>query len=177
MPATCPYHKPDQSSPCPAIPLLKIHLNINIPSTPGSYKWSLSPRFPYLYAPLLPPMRATCPAPLILLDLITRMIFAEVYRSLSSSICCFHHSPVTSTLLGLNIPLSTLFSNTLSLHFFLNVNDQVSHPYKTTDKIIVLYIILFIFLDMKLEDKIFCTKWYQAFPDFSPALNFFQNRT
>jgi hypothetical protein len=33
------------------------------------------------------------------------------------------------------------------------VNDQVSHPYKTTSKIIVLYILIFIFLDNKLEDK------------------------
>ena len=45
-----------------------------------------------------------------------------------------------------NIVLSTLLSNTHSLRFFLNVSDQVSHPYKTTGKIIVLYILIFIFL-------------------------------
>jgi hypothetical protein len=70
----------------------------------------------------------------------------------------FLYSPVTLSLLGLNIPLSALFSNNLSLHSSLNVGDQVSHPYKTTGKIIVLYILFFIFLDIKLEDKIFCTK-------------------
>jgi hypothetical protein len=41
-------------------------------------------------------------------------------------------------LLGPNILLSTLFSNTLNLCSSLNVRDQISHPYKTTGKIIVL---------------------------------------
>jgi hypothetical protein len=36
--------------------------------------------------------------------------------------------------------LNTLFSNTLSLCSSLNVRDQVSHPYRTTGKIIVLNI-------------------------------------
>jgi hypothetical protein len=48
------------------------------------------------------------------------------------------HSSVTSSLLGLNILLSALFSNTLSLCSSLDVRDQASHPYKTTGKIIVL---------------------------------------
>ena len=60
----------------------------------------------------------------------------EQYRSLSSSLCSFLHSPVTSSLLGPNILPNTLFSNTLSLRSSLNVSDQVSHPYKTTGKII-----------------------------------------
>jgi hypothetical protein len=46
-------------------------------------------------------------------------------------------------LLGPNIPLSTLFSNILSLRSSLNVNNQVSYPYKTTGKIIFLYILIF----------------------------------
>jgi hypothetical protein len=41
----------------------------------------------------------------------------EQYRSSSSSLCSFLHSPVTSSFLGNNILLSTLFSNTLSLRF------------------------------------------------------------
>jgi hypothetical protein len=45
--------------------------------------------------------------------------------------------PVTSYLFGPNILLSTLLSNTLSLCFPFNVRDQVSHPYRITDKIIV----------------------------------------
>jgi len=55
------------------------------------------------------------------------------------------HSPVTSTLLGPDTLLSTRFSNTLSLHSFLNVSD----PYKITSNILVLYI--FMFLDSKLK--------------------------
>jgi hypothetical protein len=40
VPATCPYPEPDQSIPCPTSHFLKIHLNISLPSTPGSSKWS-----------------------------------------------------------------------------------------------------------------------------------------
>ena len=69
------------------------------------------------------------------------------YRSLSSPFCRLLHSPVTSSLLGSIILLSTLFSNTLSLRSSLNVSDQVSHPYKTRDKIIFPYILIFVFLE------------------------------
>ena len=70
--------------------------------------------------------------------------------------------------LGHNIFFSTLFSNTLSLSSSLNVRAQVSHPHKTTGKIIVLYILICIFLVSKLTDEIFSTEWEQASIDFNP---------
>jgi len=60
-----------------------------------------------------------------------QLILGEEYRSLNFSLCSFLHTPVTSPLLGQNILLSTLFSNTLSLHSCLNVSDQVSYSHKT----------------------------------------------
>ena len=52
------------------------------------------------YTPILSSIRAICSAHLILLDLITRTIFGEEHRSLSSSLCSIFNSPVTASLLG-----------------------------------------------------------------------------
>jgi hypothetical protein len=94
---------------------LKIHFNIILPSTPGSSKWSPSLRSPHQnpVCTSVSPLRATCPAHHIL-HVITRIIFGDEYRPLSSSLCSLLHSPVASSLLGPNILLSCLFSNTLS---------------------------------------------------------------
>ena len=90
----------------PASHLLEIHPNIIHPSTPRSPQWSLSLRFPHQdpIHPLSSPVRATCPAHLILLHFITRTILGEEYKSFSSSLCNLLHSPVTSSLLGVFPP-------------------------------------------------------------------------
>ena len=147
------YPGPAQSNPYTHIPPPGSRPNFIHPSTPRSHQWSPSLRFPHQVPihPLSSPIHATCPAHLILLDFITRTVLGEDYKSFSSSLCNLLHSPVTSSLLGPNILLNTMFSNTLSFLSSLNVSDQVSHPYKTTGKIIVLNMLIFKFFDSNLE--------------------------
>ena len=153
VPVTCPYPESDQSWPCPPSHFLKIHLNIN----PPIYSWVFQvAAFPQVSPPktcihLSSPLHTCyipCPSNFSRFDHPNTR--GEEWKSLSSS-CSF-------LLLSPNILLNTLFSYTQSLHSSLNVTDQVSHPYKTTDKVIVLYILIFIFLDTKLEDTRFCTE-------------------
>ena len=86
----------------------------------GLYLWCIL--FWCLYVPRAPHL-------LVLLDFTIQIIFGEECRSLSSSLCSFLHSPGTSSVLGPNIFLSTVFLNTPSLCFSLFVKDQLSCPY------------------------------------------------
>jgi hypothetical protein len=74
---------------------------------------------------LFSPIRATCPAHLIILNLMIVIILSEEYKSCSSLLCSFLYPSVISSLFGRNIFLSTQFSNTLSLCSSLNGRDQV----------------------------------------------------
>ena len=57
VPTNCSYPEPARVSPYPHIPL---HLNIILPSTPGSPKWSLSLRFPHQNSVYASPLPHTC---------------------------------------------------------------------------------------------------------------------
>ena len=102
VPATCPY--PAQRDPVhiATAHILKIHLNIVLPPTPGSPKWSHSLRFPHqnpLYASPLP-HTSYMPPHLTLLDFINQKILDEECSSLSTLLCNIFHFLVTWPLLG-----------------------------------------------------------------------------
>ena len=94
-----------------SILILSTHLRLGLPS--GLFPSGFPSKT--LYTPLSSPIRATCPARLILLDFITRTILGEEYKSFSSSLYNLLHSPVISSLLGPNI----LFNTTVLLNYFV----------------------------------------------------------
>jgi hypothetical protein len=80
-PFTGSYPEPDRSNPYHPI-LSKIYFNIAHPPTSWPSQWSLPSEFPtnILYEFLCSPIRATCPAYRILLELIILIILGEEYK-------------------------------------------------------------------------------------------------
>jgi hypothetical protein len=115
--------------------LLKIQITI-LAFTSRSSEWTLSFRFHnqnhIRISRLL--TRATCPARLIFLDLITVIIFGMKYQWWNSILWNILETHVTSCFLGINILLRTMSSDNLNL--FISLKQE------TTGKI-SLYIVIF----------------------------------
>jgi hypothetical protein len=109
--------------------LSEIHLNILYPLTSWFLQWSLSPWLSHQYPVRI---RAILPAYPMFLHLII-LTWRRVKIMKLFIMQFFPTSKYSSQYPVLNI---------LSLWSYLNVRDQVSHPYRTTDKIIVLYILM-----------------------------------
>ena len=135
------------SNPSPPNCYLKIHFDIILPFLTRSSKWSLSFRFsrPVRNSPV----SHTCHMP-------SRLQSSwfdhpnDIWWGVEIVKKAAHYAvssiSVTLSFVGPKIFLITLFLNTFSLCSFLIVKDHVSHPCKTTGKIIVLYILnLYIF--------------------------------
>ena len=142
--------------------MLSSHLRLGLPSGffPSGFPIKI------LYALLLFPIPATCRTHFFILDLITRIVFGSPLSSV-------FQSPVTSSLL--NISVSSLFSNTLSVCFSLSVQDQVSRPQKTTERIISLCIITCKFLGRTLERQKILHSIIAIIPCLNFVFNFFLN--
>jgi hypothetical protein len=146
--STCPYPETDQSNQTPhpvsprSILISLTHLCLGLSSGLFPSGFPTNYLYAFLFSPFL--LHAQPSYPPALDD---SNYTWQKHKSRSSSLCSFLHSPVTSSLFGPNILLSTLFSNTLSLHSSLNFKDQVLHPCRTIGEIIVLCILIFRFFD------------------------------
>ena len=132
VPATCPYHEPDQSSPCPHIPFPEHPSLYYLPI----YAWVfqvvsfLQVSSPKSCIRLSSPHTCYMPTHNVLLGLIIRTIFDEGVQIIKLLVMQFSPLYCYLVLIRTKYSHNTLFSNNLSLRSSLNVSGQVSHPSK-----------------------------------------------
>ena len=103
-----------------------IHFNFILPSKPMSSKQSLFHRSPNQNLICISSVSHTChtTCPPCILYLIILIIFAVIYWSYSSSLPSLFHSRITSSALGSNAFITTLFSKTHSMCPSLHVRPR-----------------------------------------------------
>jgi hypothetical protein len=98
---------------------IQVYFNIVVPLMPKSYKLCFFFKFSNKNSVCISHLSYafSTPGHLILLDFII-LIWWTIYKLCSSSLCIFLHPPVTSSLLGPNILLSSpiIFVSILSVH-------------------------------------------------------------
>ena len=146
---------------------LSSHLRLDLPK--GLFPVGLPVKI--LKALIPSSILTTWPAYLNFPDLITLIILRKRYKLRSYSFWSLLNSPFSS-LLGPDLRLWILFSNTLSLHSSFNIRDHVSQPYSTTGSIIVLYVLIFKFLSRRLECLGRIITWISYYVIFPPEQNF-----
>lgn len=106
-----------------------------------------------LYAFLFSPKCATRIPNLILVYSITVNIILRATKVMKLPLCSFLQLPTISFISGSKYSLK-LCSQIPSV-YSLYVRDVVSHPYKTTGKIVALHLVIFMFFESRREDKCF----------------------
>ena len=144
LPTICPYPEPVYSSPCPpTLPtnrtlwrssfILSSHLRLGLPGAcrvlVGKPEGKSTLSFPHQHPACTSPLPHSCymRSPSHSRFDHTKNIYGGEYKSVSCPLCNFLHSLVTSSLLGPNILLSTLFSNIV----WPTVLPQCERPYSS----------------------------------------------
>jgi len=167
VPATCPILSQLAPVHTPTSHFLKIHLILSSHLLLGFFPSGFPTKT--LYTPLLYPIRTTCPVHFILLDFNTPTIWWAV-QIIKLLITKF--SPLTCYLAPLRSKRSPEHPTLEHPQFtFFPQCNEVLHPYKARGKITGLFILIFIFLDSKLENRRFCTERHKASADCSMLSN------